>query len=301
MSNNKPDSLLTRLVVEAALLNDSESKDEESWFRIKTSKGEYSFDPKSISGDISQVFFGHQRDQSQLEVVLKLVDQASDNDLMQNEIKSLSRLWTQTEVAQQKHLPRLIDQFKTEDGRVGIILSRFDGYSLREVRENPLYYAGVPIEHVVWMFCRLLSVIGFAHSKAIIHGNIEPSNILISPRDHNLCLIDWTSTIIDPSINPKGFQIFNPEFSAPEVQEKKTPTPASDLYSAAKCMVYLLGGDIQKNIIPDSIDPRISSFINFFLLPSQLQRAQDAWAMSIQLQNLRKEIWGEHSFIEFDW
>jgi hypothetical protein len=85
------------------------------------------------------------------------------------------------------------------------------------------------------------------------------------------------------------------------VKEKRFPTPAADLYSAAKCMIYLLGGDIKTNHIPQSVNPKISMFLEYFLLPSSIQRAQDAWQTYAQLQNLRNEIWGEERFRKFKW
>ena len=298
--HGQPDSLLTRLVLEAASLGENNLTLPNSWFKIQTKRAEYFLDSDSIEGDLSCVYFGYENNSGKTEIVLKLIREVKDNDLAQNEIRVLQYLQSR-ESSQRKHLPILLDQFKTDQGLIGLIFDRFDGYTLRDVRNNSLYKGGVMAEHMAWIFCRLLSVIGYANKEGVIHGNIEPSNILIQPRDHNLCLLDWTAALINPAITNDGFKLFNPNYSAPEVKERRSPTPAADLYSAGKCMVYLLGGDIQTNRLPKSVDPRISLFLNYFLLPSPLQRAQDAWHLYAELQNLRTEIWGEEKFLKFDW
>jgi serine/threonine protein kinase len=198
---------------------------------------------------------------------------------------------------QSKHLPVLLDQFRTTDRRSGLILKCFNGYDLYSVREE--YKDGVDQKHMVWMLNRLLSVLGYAHSKGIIHGNIEPAHLMIRPSDHNLCLIDWSYGIVDPSATGDGFKVFNKDFSAPEVKERKPPIPSSDLYSVGKCMIYALGGNIKTNTMPDSVNKDLQRFIQFFIRESPIQRAQDAWEMQNQLVELIEYLWGPRKFLEF--
>jgi len=298
---NESESLLTKLVLEAASLNQLNAAITDNFgFKIKTQRAEYIFFPTKIEGDLSYVYSGYENNSERTEIILKLIKNPGDNDLAQNEIKILQNLQSE-EVAQSKHLPKLLDQFKTTANQLGLILTRFDGYDLRTVREHHFYKNGISDQHMAWILCRLLSVLGYVHKKGIIHGNLEPSHILIQPSNHNLYLIDWTCSVFDPIHTNDVFKVFNQDFSAPEIVEKKLPTPAADLYSAGKCMVYLLGGDLKNNFIPESVDPRIQRFLAYFLLPSPFQRAQDAWHEFAQLQNLRTEIWGEERFQEFIW
>lgn len=293
---NEP--ITTKLVLEAAEIAKTRSGfDHTADFCITTKRAKYFFDQTFIEGDMSRIFFGYEDNDEKTEVVLKLIGDISDNDLGQNEIKTLNHLFAEETAPQLKHLPRLLDQFiDVKTGQLGLIMTQFEGYDLRTVRKHRLYENGISDQHMAWIWCRLLSVLGYAHKKGIIHGNVEPSHILIQPRNHNLCLIDWTGSIFND-----GFKIFNEDFSAPEVAEKQIPTPAADLYSSGKCMLYLLGGDLKTNSIPNSVDVRMRQFLNYFLLPSPLQRAQDAWESYAQLENLRTEIWSEERFHEFEW
>jgi len=266
-------------------------------FVIKTRKREYHIKSTLAQGDLSTVYSGDclGGEDSASMVAVKVIEDIADNDLAQNELKVL-RIFHSEPTAQSKHLPVLLDQFKTTEGQVGIILCLIDGYDLCSVHEK--YPDGVPQKHVIWMLNRLLSAIGYVHSRGVIHGNIEPSHLMIQPRDHNLFLVDWSYSAINPFQSGDGFKIFNEDYSPPEVAEKKPPIPASDLYSIGKCMIYLLGGDVKNNLMPPSVNERLQRFIQFFVRESPLQRAQDAWEMHEKLIEMRDELWGQR-FLEF--
>src|SRR5262249_19682565 len=153
-------------------------------------------------------------------------------------------------------------------------------------------------KHMVWMLSRLLSVLGYAHSKGIIHGNIDPSHLMIRPSDHNLFLIDWSYAAVNPFRTGDGFKVWREHYSAPEVAERKRPIPASDLYAVGKCMIFILGGDVRNNSLPAQVDEKIQRLIIYFVRESPLQRAQDAWEMYTFLRKLMEELWGPRKFLE---
>lgn len=274
------------------------SKEAESGFVIKTGKREYNVKTALAQGDLSVVYGGKCIDENgiEMEIAVKVVENPADNDLMKNEIKVL-KLFQSAPAVQSKHLPVLLDQFKTSENQLGIILRYIDGYDLCSVREK--YKRGIPQEHAAWMLERLLSAVGFVHSKGVVHCNIEPAHIMISPKDHNVFLIDWSYAVVNPSNTGDGFKILNEDFSPPEIKGRKPPIPASDMYSIGKCMIYILGGDVKNNLMPQTVDERLQRFIQFFVRESSRQRAQDGWEMNEQLKKLRSEIFGQKKFLEF--
>jgi serine/threonine protein kinase len=268
-----------------------------SGFTIKTPKREYRITSTIAQGDIAVVYGGDclGGDDFSGKIAVKLVEDPKDNDLFQNEVRVL-RLFQTEPSKQNKHLPFLLDQFKTSDNRLGTILRYIDAYDFYSIREK--YPHGVPAEHAVWILARLLSALGYSHSKGVIHGNIEPAHLMASPKDHNLFVIDWCYATINSLQTGDGFKAWNENYSPPEAKERQMPTPAADLYSVGKCIIYLLGGDIKNNSMPYLVDQRFQRFIQFFVRESSLQRAQDAWEMYDKLMELRTEIWGEPKFIE---
>ncbi|NTW13433.1 MAG: hypothetical protein HGA31_00185 [Candidatus Moranbacteria bacterium] len=269
----------------------------EESFSIRVGDREYKISSRLAQGDLSTVYYGIDA-MTERKIVLKLVDDPADNDLMQNEIRTLRRL-KENPGAQDKHLPMMIDRFKAEDGRQALILEMLDGYyDLVAIRESDRYRNGIPEQHVAWMLTRLLSVVGYVHSRGVIHGNIEPAHVMIRPRDHNLSLVDWSYAIGGQKAGER-FKVLNEDYSPSEVAEGKPPLPSSDLYAVGKSMIYALGGNVKTNRMPHGTTPGFARFLEFLVRESPIQRAQDAWEMHKMLQDLRVELWGPIRFLEF--
>ncbi|NTW21935.1 serine/threonine protein kinase [Candidatus Falkowbacteria bacterium] len=254
-------------------------------------------------GDYSQLFGAYMADEAGEEerVVIKIVDDPADNDLLQNELRVLEYLQVHPG-SQQKHLPVLVDRFVTggqggEDECHGSVLKYFDGLDILEVRNRPKFAKGMDPYHVGWVLQRTLSAAGFAHSCGVVHCNIEPAHIMIRPRNHGLCLVDWSYAAINPLQTGDRYRVFNEiGYSAPEIRDGAKPHPSADLYSIGKSMVALLGGNIATGEMPGAVDERFQKLIKLMILEDPLARAQDAWVMHQLLKPLRQEIWGEHEF-----
>lgn len=232
--------------------------------------------------------------------VLKIADQASDNDLLQHEARVLGLL---TAIADKPtiHFAPPREQFRTADGRLGTAFPRLDGLDLTAIRD--IYRArgepGLPARHVVWILRRALAALGWAHKQGILHGNVTPAHLLVRGRDHMLWLVDWCWAVVDPAHTGQTFKALDETYSPPEVAARGAPTPASDLYALGKCAIHVLGGDPATKTLPE-LDPRLARFIRYLCLESQGGRGQDAWELYLQLDKIREQIWGAHTFVPLD-
>src|SRR5205823_5593440 len=138
-------------------------------------------------GDLATIYDGR-RQSDGARVAVKLAEDAADGDLMASEVAALHLLTTENS-PQRKHLPVVLDRFHTRDSRLGTIFAYIDGLDLTEVRRR--LPDGLPPRHLVWVMRRCLSVLGWAHSHGVLHGNIDPLHIMVRPGDHNVWLIDW--------------------------------------------------------------------------------------------------------------
>ncbi len=283
---------------------------------FRTGKREYYLGEPIAQGTISTVYEGECAvgDEFAGRVAIKIANSSADNDLMWREMTTLKVLHAGNG-PQRKHLPVVLDHFKTSDsGRVASVLRYLEeSYDLISVRENPRYLQGIHRKDMVWMLSRLLSAIGYAHSHGIVHGNIEPTHLFVRPRDHNLFIIDWSWSAVKPTKTGDIFKICTDDFSAPEVSRRGSPTPSSDLYSIGMCMIYLLGGDVRTKQIPyiseeddnevlpgiPERDEKLRRFIGHMVLDGQSQRAQDAWTTFGILRKLIVELWGKRHFRHF--
>ena len=266
-------------------------------FVVTAGAHRYQLDGQRIAGDIAAVHRGRcvEGPRAGLEVAAKVALDRADNELMLAEIQTLQRLHA-AEGAQRHQLPELLDLFQSGE-RAGLIMtwcSGLDGVLLRE-----RFPGGIPPEHVIWIGRRLLSVVGFAHKHGVVHANIEPAHVIVRPEDHHVSLVDWCWSVIEPARTRQGFRVYNPDYSAPEVQQKKAPLPAADLYSIGRCLLFLLGGDLTSGEMPAQVDDRLQRFVRYLTRTSPLQRAQDAWDMFVELERVRASIYGPHRFQEF--
>ena len=235
---------------------------------------------------------------------LKLVRDRHDNDLAENEARILRTL-TRGKDAEtfSPYLPNLVDAFVYESGgvnRQALILEKYEGwYSLAEVRQA--YPKGVDPKDMAWMWRRLLVVLGFSHSNKILHGAVLPRNIWILPEEHGLMLVNWEQAIIDPTTTTDRIRAIAPEEAGwypQEVLNGETPLFGTDIQMSAKCMVWLLGGDAQKKVIPKSVPTPLKAFLKGCLLPDR-RAPQNAWDLKEEFDELLGRLWGKRKFHPF--
>jgi serine/threonine protein kinase len=259
---------------------------------IRTAEGAvYQVEGALARGDFADLYRGRG---AQGAAVLKIARERADNDLLLNEARVLRKLWAQP-ARQQKHLPALWDAFTTAEGHAGLALSRVEGaWDLHQVKAR--HPAGLPLEHLVWIMERSLSVLGYAHSQGVLHANVEPAHLLVRPQDHNVILLDWSCAVVEPARTGEGFRYLNEGWSAPEVSRRQPPLPAADLYALGRVMIWLAGGDVEARTLPEGVDERLVRLLRFCTLASPLQRAQDAWELYTQLRALREALFGGRRF-----
>ena len=64
-------------------------------------------------------------------------------------------------------------------------------------------------------------------------------------------------------------------------------------------MIYILGGDVETNEMPRSVEPKLQRFLRYLVTESMVQRPHDAWDQWRFLDKLVRELWGKKKFIPF--
>ena len=82
------------------------------------------------------------------------------------------------------------------------------------------------------------------------------------------------------------------------MQHRHSASPATDLFLAARCLVYLAGGDPLTNRMPDAVPPPMRRFIRTCLLESASMRPDDAWALMEDFDGLLRAVYGPPAFHE---
>lgn len=261
---------------------------------IQTRRGSHVISKLLTSGDIADIFSGMK--DGTVPAYYKVARASADNDLLQNEAKALRHLRADgSDAAYHPYIPELIESFGFRDGDTRAVnaLTVVDGLQpLSAVRRA--YPQGIHPLDMAWMWRRLLVALGYAHRCGVIHGAITPEHVLIHPEQHGLVLIDWCYASIKddsgayPPIRaiPSAYRGWYPK----EVLDRQAPAPATDIAMAARCMIYLLGGDGTTGKLPDRIPVPFRAFMRSCLAASIRARPDDAWQLMQEFDELLERL-----------
>lgn len=227
--------------------------------------------------------------------VIKVCRSPADEDLVQNEINTLNLLYP-PEQEEERFFRYLCKPLSTQPI---LILPYLDGYvSLEDViKAHP---EGIDYRDMAWMFNRLLEGLGFVNDRFFIHGAVVPSHFMVDVRDHGGKLIDWSYAVrIADNASIKAISATWRDLYPPEVFAKRFPTPATDVYMAAKTAVLLLGGNAKTNELPEGVPPQIVELLHSCLGELPSSRPQHPWDLRTAFGKVMVDLVGKPKFRRF--
>lgn len=228
--------------------------------------------------------------QEGVQVVVKVVQDNLDNELIENEIRTLNTLFPLSANNEEfyRYLPRSYGGFKTSSGVQCHILEKLTGFStLLDLRANS---NGLGFWDVGRVFKKSLVALGFVHEQGFLHGAVLPPHILVNSTDGGLKIIDWSYAVRGPRGKVRAVAADYLDYYAPEILSHSDSSSVTDLYMLAKCIVTLLGGDPKNNMMPDSVPRSLQDFVHRFLDLNPAMRASDAWAQQEELNQVLTDI-----------
>lgn len=233
------------------------------------------------------------------EYVLKICRPNGGDSLLLAEFRKLRRLADRAGTSSYtSYFPGPIETFVDggEFAKRRVNVLRYEpGYcTLETVRER--YPLGVDARHLAWIFKRMLVIAGFAAECGFVHGGLLPPHLLVHAEGHGLKLVDWTQSVAEGrrlSVVPTRFRDWYP----PEVRNKEAAGAATDIYLAAKCLIYAAGGDAVAERWPPSVPLAMRNFVNTCLYPSQRMRPQLAWRLHDEFDELLERLFGSPRFL----
>ena len=143
------------------------------------------------------------------------------------------------------HIARLIDGGITEEGWPYLVMEYVPGVPLtRYCDEHRL-----DINARLRLFKRVCTAVHYAHQSLVIHRDLTPNNILVTPEgdvkllDFGIAklLDDETSAVTTP-ITEDGLRMMTPEYASPEQIRGDPITTSSDVYQLGVVLYELLSG-----------------------------------------------------------
>ncbi len=193
--------------------------------------GKYDILEEIGKGGFATVYRARDRDLDR-EVALKVLDRT----LMGNPVWVRYFREEARAIAKFSH-PRIvtIHDIGEIEGSLFIVMELIEGGSLAELlkRRGPFSW-----ERVVEIMVQIADALDYAHSHDVVHGDLKPDNVLVSP-ETGAVLADFGFARIFSSVTlPLSDGVVGtPEYMAPEVWDNKKVGPEADIY-AMGCILY---------------------------------------------------------------
>ena len=136
-----------------------------------------------------------------------------------------------------------IHDFGHDEDRYFIVMEYVDGVDLKSfIRETD----HLPIEQSLDLMIQICEAVGYAHRAGLVHCDLKPQNILVSP-DGRAKVTDFGISLALASIDPDEQTDVvwgSPKYFAPEQAAGTAPSPSSDVYALGIILYEMLTGKL---------------------------------------------------------
>ena len=140
-------------------------------------------------------------------------------------------------------------------------------------KRNPL-----PVEEACELTVQLCSALGYAHRQGIVHRDIKPGNVLLTPKmDPKLVDFGLARPLHGESrddITLQGQFIGTPEYVAPEQWTSNEIDERADIFSLGAVMWYALSGRVPRHFDPQKLPPDVQPVLSKALAQRPKERFQ---------------------------
>jgi serine/threonine protein kinase len=184
-----------------------------------------------------------------------------------------------------QRIPQVLSLGAVETGRDGgqagayaLVLRHPTGYwgSLAAVCSR--YPQGLDARHSVWMWRRMLEVLGFVHAQGWCHGDVRPEHALVHSRDHGVRLIGWA----DAHAGASGHDC------------------AQDVQHSARTIRVLLTGALAASGVPRSVPGPLADLLAHASDDTAFCQQHGALGIDTLLKAAALKAFGAPQFVPFE-
>jgi non-specific serine/threonine protein kinase/serine/threonine-protein kinase len=134
-------------------------------------------------------------------------------------------------------IARLLDGGSMEDGSPYLVMEYVEGERLDEwLAHSP------PLEDRLRVFLSICPAVEYAHRHLIVHGDLKPANIMVTPEGKAVLLDFGVAKLLDAGLaglTQTRTRLFSPRFASPEQVRGQPVTAATDVH-ALGVLLYLM-------------------------------------------------------------
>jgi serine/threonine protein kinase len=221
---------------------------------------------------------------------LRILKDAEAAERFKREAKALARM-------SHPNIPAIYDVQFSED-QMYILFEFIEGKPLRELIKAS---TSPPLEKVRRWFTQVAAALDHAHAKGIVHRDVKPDNVIITPDDENAILVDFgiaLSTDDSKSLTKEGYVIGTPAYMSPEQASGDDLDGRSDLFSLGITLYETLSGHLPHpgtyqslSDANEAIPPAFDELIKACLAQDKNARVSDAHAFIQRIRSvLRTDV-----------
>ena len=136
-----------------------------------------------------------------------------------------------------------VHDFGFDQDRLFIVMEYVPGTDLKQIIKST---GALPISQASRLFVQACAGIGYAHRAGLVHCDIKPHNMLITP-DNRLKVTDFgiARALASVKHDEQSQAIWgSPAYFSPEQAAGRAPSPASDVYSLGVVLYEILTGQL---------------------------------------------------------
>ncbi|MBZ0223831.1 MAG: serine/threonine-protein kinase [Dokdonella sp.] len=174
---------------------------------------------------------GSYRQEGALKVMRHAIDGALNRELFLRERQILAQL-------EHPGIARLIDGGVVPDGRPYLVMERIRGKPIPDWCEAH----ALSVADTLRTFLAVLDAVDVAHRNLIVHGDLKPSNILVTDEGQVKLLDFGVARLLESETADIGGAGLTPRYAAPEQLAGGTLTTATDIHALGLVLCKLLTG-----------------------------------------------------------
>jgi tetratricopeptide (TPR) repeat protein/tRNA A-37 threonylcarbamoyl transferase component Bud32 len=200
--------------------------------------GSYLLGEPIAEGGMGTVYHAVRLSDFERQVAIKLVKRGMDTGFILRRFRHERQILAGLD---HPNIARLLDGGATDDDRPYLVMEYIEGTRITEYVERH----ALSVPQRLQLFCTVCSAVQYAHQNLVVHRDLKPSIILVTPGGVAKLLDFGIAKLLerDAETTMTSSRMMTPECASPEQVRGEIVTTVSDVYSLGILLYRLLTGE----------------------------------------------------------